>query len=825
MKGFTTTNVSTHPWATLTHTYIRWNEIENRESDGIEKIINFCDQKWKDAAVNNMKVIPRVYLHWDGDQKYWPSDLQTDDYTSTAFQERVLRLIKRLGICWDNDPRVAFVELGIFGKWGEHHSPAPTSEMQELVGNAFAQAFKHKKISVRHCWSEFEGHSFGEYWDSWAHFDQMYPLGNSIKQGNEKGRYKKNYIGGEVAYNWGNWEIQPGATPTESVAKVNHRNFVINSIRWLHCTQLRWISAYDKTDAFALQGAIEMQKAFGYRYELNQVEFSLGDTLKVALNITNTGSAPFYYNWPVEVALLDPESHEPVWSSTFDSVDIRSWLPGDGWTDPEWTPSANWSQFIPNINWTGSTAWEWAFPPAVNRIEGKFRLDAPEGTYILSLAILDPAGHVPGIRFATSNYLHGGRHPVGLVAVGEKRCEPLPADFPFDDPLTDQSLYYDDDFEIEYIPDPVQIPFAGSPWIFPGDTVSAWQFDYMFYDLGDKYFSLDTSHTIGLYGCGIIAGQDMRYYQDSVIPGDAAQFMWDQEAETFQKNGQWVEFSSQFKINQPYQLLLRARKGTNAKFRLKIYTESGDTVFSKSISIKDEFENLGGANGSSAWLLSKFATPLLWGNYILHFDWYDSNGDPGIFGSFSFLGSVLDVVPPEWYYISLGVITIGTEIQVAVNEESIVYLVPLGTPNDTASIFSSAVEEISVAPYTIASISTGNLDPGVYMLYAIDGSGNISESSREITLEPDMTRIDDYSACNENGMSVQYRVSGSAVVVACDKVISKVMVYDILGRLHLVAEPGSNRFLYHFNNPGFNALVIQVWDQSGQSKIGKVLVY
>ena len=357
MKGFTTTNVSTHPWGTLTHTYIRWNEIENKESDGIEKIINYCNQKWKDAAANNMKVIPRVYLHWDGDQKYWPSDLQRDDYTSEEFQERVLRLIRRLGICWDNDPRVAFVELGIFGKWGEHHSPSPTLAMQTLVGDAFAGAFANKKISVRHFWSEFTDHPFGEYWDSWAHYDQMYPHGNRIKQVNQTGRYKVNYVGGEVAYNWGNWQIQPGATPTESVADESHRNFVINSIRWLHCTQLRWISGYDKTNADALQGAIEMQKAFGYRYELNQVEFSLGDSLKVAFDVTNTGSAPFYYNWPVEVALLDPETHEPVWRSTFDSVDIRNWLPGDGWTDPEWTPSGNWSEYHPNVNWNSSAAW------------------------------------------------------------------------------------------------------------------------------------------------------------------------------------------------------------------------------------------------------------------------------------------------------------------------------------------------------------------------------------------------------------------------------------------------------------------------------------
>jgi len=36
MKGFTTRGVEKHPWATIAQTYIRWNEIENYQSDGME---------------------------------------------------------------------------------------------------------------------------------------------------------------------------------------------------------------------------------------------------------------------------------------------------------------------------------------------------------------------------------------------------------------------------------------------------------------------------------------------------------------------------------------------------------------------------------------------------------------------------------------------------------------------------------------------------------------------------------------------------------------------------------------------------------------------
>ena len=122
-----------HEYATLARHYIKWNEIENAEDDGIDRIRAFCNEKWKGVEAANIKVIPRVYLHWSKDnQKYWPADMKADDYSSEQFNRRVRRLVARLGECWDNDPRVAFIQMGLIGKWGEHHSPDVSPEMQKL---------------------------------------------------------------------------------------------------------------------------------------------------------------------------------------------------------------------------------------------------------------------------------------------------------------------------------------------------------------------------------------------------------------------------------------------------------------------------------------------------------------------------------------------------------------------------------------------------------------------------------------------------------------------------------------------------------------------
>ncbi|MHC4202274.1 MAG: hypothetical protein ACYSU0_19960 [Planctomycetota bacterium] len=139
-----------HEWGTLCRVYMKWNEIENGEADGVGRIRAASDRLWRGVERHNVKVIPRVYLHWPPDRNYWPADLETGDYSSPRFKRRLVRLVERLGECWDDDPRVAWVQMGLIGKWGEHHSPAPDAAMQKLLGDAFTKAFGVQGIRLRY---------------------------------------------------------------------------------------------------------------------------------------------------------------------------------------------------------------------------------------------------------------------------------------------------------------------------------------------------------------------------------------------------------------------------------------------------------------------------------------------------------------------------------------------------------------------------------------------------------------------------------------------------------------------------------------------------
>ncbi len=410
-------------WVTLVRQYIKWHEIENNESDSLDKIREFCDAKWRGLDALNIKVTPRVYLHWSkDDEKYWPADLTTDDYDSPQFLKRLLRLIERLGTVWDNDPRVGFVQMGFIGKWGEHHSPDISPSTQKLMGDAFTAAFPHKKVMVRHPW-DFTDYRFGIYWDSWAHIQQE-AHANGIRTLGE--RWKTAPIGGETAYDWGRYREQPGDDPNDTLSDATHRRYLIDLIRDLHGNHLGWVANYDPKNEAARAGAAEVQKAFGYRFVIEEAQFPAtvraGRAFDFQFVVRNEGSTPLYADWPVQISFLN-QQRRVVWQSTLTGNKTSTWLPGDKWD---------------------AATQKYRVAPLAYKVQARLVLPArlAPAKYFVALSILDPAGNRPAVQFATTQYWQGGFHILGSIGVGTKNVISTVEGVSFDDLAQDRSLRY-----------------------------------------------------------------------------------------------------------------------------------------------------------------------------------------------------------------------------------------------------------------------------------------------------------------------------------------------------------------------------------------------
>jgi hypothetical protein len=440
-----------HPYATLAREYVKWNAVENSASDGPEKLRAHTEARWQNVAQKNLKVIPRVFLEWpkgSGVNEYWPIDSywpadMPRDFGSAQFKERVVRMVEKMGRVWDNDPRIAFIEMGLIGPWGEHHHPSPDLEMQKLLGDAFKAAFKHKLVMNRYPW-EFKDYEFGIHWDSFGNPGWEMSKHVPELEGRLADRWKIAPMCGEMSFSRDPKASVPrlAMTPTEAVAAQS--TTLIRYLRRWHWTALGWVSNYDGKDPDAARGAALIQSAFGYRFVIDAARFPArvqpGDALSFSFRARNLGSAPIYYNWPVEISLLDPASRQPAWKATFENLDIRQWLPGDFSDKGKGRRIGD--KAHAGFEW--ETGLEYDIPPATNTVNGVFSLprELPTGDYIVALAILDPAGNLPSARFAVRNYFTGGRHPLGRIGVG-KDCADFRMDpSGFDDPQADSTLHY-----------------------------------------------------------------------------------------------------------------------------------------------------------------------------------------------------------------------------------------------------------------------------------------------------------------------------------------------------------------------------------------------
>ena len=448
LKGFR--EYKSNGYGLVERKYIKWSDIEVGAGDSVERIIahtnKITNTKGKRFEELNIKLVPRVYLDWNGEinsknnlQQHWPADLHAFDYDSPAFQERLKTLVAKLGQAWDEDPRIFAVQMGLIGRFGEHHNPAPTAAQRRLLAEAFKKAFKSKPVLVRHNDPEFMDTGFGIYYDTFGNISREPPDGPQDQfpwQATHVHRdiWKHAPIEGEVEYNWQvqRKEAKPeetfGRTPDETMKVPPYRRFMIDKIRRYHASYLGWITNYDTSDSEVLAGAGEIQKAFGYRFVIDSASYPLtlqpAAKLPVKLTVRNTGSAPFYLDWPVAVGLLDPATAEPVWSAPLSGVDIRKWLPGEDWD---------------------SGAFAYRSPAVAHREVGEASLpgNLKKGQYIIALAILDrQGGMMPSARFATSNYFRGGWHPLGFIGIGESPRQAALEHAKFDSPAFDDSLHY-----------------------------------------------------------------------------------------------------------------------------------------------------------------------------------------------------------------------------------------------------------------------------------------------------------------------------------------------------------------------------------------------
>jgi hypothetical protein len=247
----------------------------------------------------------RVHAYTD----YGNTTSVSPNYDDPRLRTAMVTFIKALGHRYDGDPRIAFIEVGLIGFWGEWHT-FPHDEWiaslttMDLVLQTYTEVFHQTKLLVRLPVDPIHIYHVGYHDDSFAYDTVANGNGNFmdiLNQLNLQGVWQTEPIGGELRPELQSciWHDLSCARPPQdytSAVDVTHASWLLNQ------------GVFDRrlpvTDrARALAGA----RRLGYELYVAAVALpraSAPGALVVQLQMRNTGRAPFYYNWPLELGLV-----------------------------------------------------------------------------------------------------------------------------------------------------------------------------------------------------------------------------------------------------------------------------------------------------------------------------------------------------------------------------------------------------------------------------------------------------------------------------------------------------------------------------------------
>ncbi|GAB4451919.1 MAG: hypothetical protein OHK0029_01940 [Armatimonadaceae bacterium] len=405
LKGWCTyTDAGTiHQPYRMVFRYVSWRELEPEE--GKFRFAEWEQETWEVPAARGKHIVLRIYIDYPTLPSGLPEWLrqkgvrttrytqfgggESPDYAHPHLIGGLERLLAAMGERYNRHPRIAFLQLGLLGHWGEWHT-YPRDELfapeavQRRVVDAYRKAFPDKKLMARYAhsypgkqdWLGFHDDFFPEDTGDEGSEKDWYFLYNMKRSGRAE-NWRRSVIGGEMI-------PERGKNALKWLGSAADFAFTLRRAEEAHFT---WIGPYSPAlekppNAEFTRRCEALVRRMGYQYRLTELRHPAsvraGSPWVFTLTGRNDGVAPFYYPWSVELALIS-ERGTVTDRQRLPQADLRQWLPG---------------------NFT---------------LRDTVRWNAPPGKYVLALGIIDPLTNTPAIRFA--NRLNA--HPAGWVTISQ----------------------------------------------------------------------------------------------------------------------------------------------------------------------------------------------------------------------------------------------------------------------------------------------------------------------------------------------------------------------------------------------------------------------
>ncbi|PRP78939.1 hypothetical protein PROFUN_13233 [Planoprotostelium fungivorum] len=267
------------------------------------------DQVFSNVAKRNHQSIVRVYVDYPDVTKSANGTRMIDngdgsgvhpDYNSVNLTRALVQLITELGRKYDGDSRIAFWQMGLLGHWGEWHNYPTTdfasTSVQDTILNAFTSSFKVTRLMTRYP-NKIGSHNpkdlnAGYYDDSFGedtYGDQDWYFANQLSSVNANDIWTTQPIGGELypPYQSCAFDSKPCTrTPFGDTVSKIHASWLWNNYAF-----------QQKYSGDNLIRAKAAEQLLGYQIYLSKftVTRTSSSIFTVRVDVTNKGTAPFYY--------------------------------------------------------------------------------------------------------------------------------------------------------------------------------------------------------------------------------------------------------------------------------------------------------------------------------------------------------------------------------------------------------------------------------------------------------------------------------------------------------------------------------------------------
>ena len=267
--------------------YVSWRELEPIE--GKYTFEDWEKKDWNHPRAKDKHLVLRVYVDYPSKPSGLPEWLRakgvkessyreygggkSPDYNHPKMVEAMERFIAALGKRYNTHPRVAFIQLGFLGFWGEWHT-YPRAELfaseatQHRILKAYQKAFPDKQLMARYAdgvLAKYKGIGF---------HDDMFPEDTDngedwsflarMRRGGHADGWKQNVVGGEmVPHAAQKWLGNQWAHTQEMISR----------------SHFSWIGPYgpalDENVSLNLQArSDQLVRKMGYQFRLTEVRHS-----------------------------------------------------------------------------------------------------------------------------------------------------------------------------------------------------------------------------------------------------------------------------------------------------------------------------------------------------------------------------------------------------------------------------------------------------------------------------------------------------------------------------------------------------------------------